>query len=92
MPSEFTMMPSTVHDEDSLTLPALTQTSIKTGGNTVHPSGRLCSKLSKQSHSDKNGPTKSTQSGCKSELKVATTRTDSVISSSKLCSSSTPVV
>ena len=61
--------PSTVQDEDSMPLPV--PTSIITGGNIVHPSGRLCSKPSKQSHPDKNEHTKLTHSNRTSELKVA---------------------
>ena len=82
----------TVLDEDTLTPPTPSQTITTTRGNIVHPSGRLCSKSNKDSHTDKNESNKTTPSGCKKELKVATTEIDSAISSSKPCSTSALIV
>ena len=84
------MKPQTVPVENSLTSSMPNQTSTKTGGNIVHPSGRPYSKLNIHLHTNKNESNITTPSGCKKESKVATTRIDSAVYSSKL--SSVPII
>ena len=58
----------------------------------MHPSGRICSKMNTHLNPDKKGSNITTTSGRKKELKVATTRIDNVVYSSKLYSPSAPIV
>ena len=91
---QVTMQPQTAPDEDPPISSKLSHTSpkTKTGGNVVHPSGRICSKMNTHLNPDKKGSNITNTSGCKKELKVATTRIDNLVYSSKLYSPSAPIV
>ena len=91
---QVTMQPQTALDEDPpiSSKPSHTSPKTKTGGNVVHPSGRICSKMNTHLNPDKKGSNITNTSGCKKELKVATTRIDNLVYSSKLYSPSAPIV
>ena len=91
---QVTMQPQTALDKDPpiSSKPSHTSPKTKTGGNVVHASGRICSKMNTHLNPDKKGSNITTTSGRKKELKVTTTRIDNLVYSSKLYSPSAPIV